>query len=199
MHHVRRHEREILDENELAGILRNGRFAVLGFARGDEPYVVTMNYGFDANQHCLYFHAATEGDKLAFIASNPTTCATVIEDHGYAAGECSHHYRSVVLRGRMSIVEESHEKTHAMETLIRHQEADPEPVRRRLLAGSEWMSGVVLLRLQIAEMTGKGNRKPHRAGRSAARIRRAVRVGGLLRFPSTKGLTTVSLYYTLRP
>lgn len=156
-YHVRRKERAIEDTAELRAVLKRGRFAVIAMCRGDEPYVVTLNHGFDEDRGCLYYHAALEGQKLDFLRGNPQVCATVIEDRGYVVGDCSHKYRSVVVRGTLAIVEEDGEKAHAMEALIRHQEPDPKPVLDRFLADPKWMAGVVMLRLDIREMTGKAN------------------------------------------
>jgi len=157
MYHVRRKEREIRDEAELRRILRESRFVTLALCRDGEPYVVTLTHGYDQERDCLYFHAALDGQKLDFIRANPQTCATAVEDHGYVVGDCSHKYRSVVLRGSVTMLEEDNEKAHAMAVLIRHHEEQPEPVERRFLSNPTWAAGVAMLRLDIREMTGKGN------------------------------------------
>ena len=156
-YHLRRKDRAIEDSRELHALLRQGRFAALALCRDGEPYVVTLNHGLDEQRNCLYFHAAPEGQKLDFIRAHPRACATVVEDHGYAPGECSHRYRSVVLRGPLSIVTDEREKRHAMDVLIRHHEPDPDPVRLRFLADPQWTGGVAVLRLDIEEMTGKAS------------------------------------------
>lgn len=156
-YHLRRRDRAIEDPAELRALLRRGRFATLALCRDDEPYVVTLSHGLDEERSCLYFHAALEGQKLDFLRANPRVCATVIEDRGYAAGDCTHKYRSVIVRGRLTIIEEAAEKQHAMEVLIRHHEPDPDPVRLRFLSDARWAEGVVMLRLELEEMTGKVN------------------------------------------
>ena len=157
MYHVRRTEREIRNEAELHRIVNHSRFVTVALCRDGEPYAVTLSHGYDEEHGCLYFHAAPEGQKLDFIRSNPLTCATVVEDHGYVTGDCSHKYRSVVLRGTMAMVDDEQEKLHAMEVLVRHHEGQPEQVRRRFLSDPAWTGGVVMLRLDVQEMTGKGN------------------------------------------
>jgi nitroimidazol reductase NimA-like FMN-containing flavoprotein (pyridoxamine 5'-phosphate oxidase superfamily) len=57
----------------------------------------------------------------------------------------------------MAIVDDEQEKLHAMEVLVRHHEGQPEQVRRRFLSDPAWTAGVVMLRLDVQEMTGKGN------------------------------------------
>ena len=105
-YHLRRKEKEITDIEELRGIVASARFTAVALCRDGEPYVVTMNHGWDADNEALYFHCAHEGMKIDFIQANDRTCATVVDDRGYRHGECDHAYRSVVIRGTIGIVEE---------------------------------------------------------------------------------------------
>lgn len=155
-YHMNKPERELTDPAVLSEIMRGGKYAVIGLCRGGEPYVVALSYGYDQAGHCLYFHSAPTGLKLAFLKENPEACATVIEDRGYLRNECGHRYRSVVLRGRMSVVTAEEEKRRGMEVLALQLEEDLEARLRKLrsLAGPEW-DRLTILRLDIREMTGK--------------------------------------------
>ena len=124
MSHIRRKDREIHDTADIDGILRAGRFVVVALADGDEPYAVTLSYGYDAEKRRLCFHAATAGRKLDIIARNPLACATVVVDNGYKVGECAHPYRSVVMTGRMRALEEPDEARDAMRVLVDHLESE---------------------------------------------------------------------------
>ena len=157
-YHVRRADRAITDQEELDGVLSRGKFAVLAMCRDQEPYVVTMNYGYDRSRGALYFHCAHEGQKTDFVRSNPHVCGTVVEDLGYVQGECAHEYRSVVLRGVMHVVEEPEDKRHAMDVLLNHLEDDPERVRERSLGDSRAYDRATILSLDIHDVTGKRGR-----------------------------------------
>lgn len=154
-YHLRRKEREIEDPAVLHDLITRGRYASVALCRADEPYVVTMNYGFDSGRGALYFHCAPEGLKLEFIRANPRACATIVHDLGYRHGECDHSYRSVVLSGTIAVVEDEGERAHGLGVLIDHQEAEPGPVRERTMPGGAISRPVGLLRLDIGEMTGK--------------------------------------------
>lgn len=154
-YHLRRKERGIADPEALRGILSGGRFAAVALCRGGEPYVVTMNYGYDRGRKALYFHCAAEGLKLEFIRANPRACATIVCDLGYRDGECDHAYRSAVLRGPIAVVADEGERAHGLGVLIDHQEREPAPVRERTLPGGSIARPVTLLRLDIEEITGK--------------------------------------------
>ena len=131
-YHMRKQERQITDENELQEILFQGKFAVISVCRNDDPYIVTLSYGFDKARKALYFHTGPQGLKMDFLRQNANVCATIIEDRGYKKGECGHEYRSVVIFGKMKILEDLEEKKHGMEVLLGHLEENPDPMKERI-------------------------------------------------------------------
>jgi nitroimidazol reductase NimA-like FMN-containing flavoprotein (pyridoxamine 5'-phosphate oxidase superfamily) len=154
-YHVRRKEKEMTETVEMREVLASGRLAAVALCREGEPYVVTMNYGWDAVNEALCFHCAHEGMKIDFIRENDRACATVVEDRGYRHGECDHAYRSVVVRGKIGIVEALEEKKHCLKVLLEHQEKEPEPVRKRTLPDDASYGGLTVLKMGIESMTGK--------------------------------------------
>lgn len=154
-YHMNREEREITDRSELVDVLKKGRFTTVSMCRDGEPYLVTLNYGFDAAKNALYFHSAPKGLKIDFIRGNPRVCATVVEDRGYLMNECDHAYRSVVFWGKMTIVEEIEEKKYGMEVLLNHLEDNPDVVRERTLRDDQVYCDLGVLRLDIEEISGK--------------------------------------------
>ena len=46
-YHMNKSEREITDKNELIEIIKHGRFTSISMCRNNEPYIVTMSYGYD--------------------------------------------------------------------------------------------------------------------------------------------------------
>jgi nitroimidazol reductase NimA-like FMN-containing flavoprotein (pyridoxamine 5'-phosphate oxidase superfamily) len=155
-YHMNKAEREINDPDTLVEILKRGKYAIIGMCRDKEPYVVTLSYGYDTDHDCLYFHSASKGLKLDFITENPEVCATVLEDNGYVKNDCSHRYRSIVLRGKMYVVSEEAEKLQGMDVLAYHLEDDPDARQKKLrnLASADW-SRLTVLRLDIEELRGK--------------------------------------------
>lgn len=119
-HLQNRPNRELKLDSEIKEILKSGKFTVISMCRDNEPYIVTLSYGFDVESNSLYFHCATRGLKLDFIKSNPKVCATVIEDGGYVMGQCEHHYKTVVFWGQLKVVTELEERVHGMKILLNH-------------------------------------------------------------------------------
>ncbi len=154
-YHMQKAEREIKDRGLLLDILRRGKYMTLALCSGDEPYTVTLSYGFHEESSTLYFHSALKGLKLEIIRENPRACGTVIEDLGYRHGECSHSYRSVVVYGLMSEVMDPSEKKIGIYTMIDHLEKDPHSVKERLLGENIDYSSFSVLKLLIDHKTGK--------------------------------------------
>ena len=123
--------------------------------RENEPYLVTLSYGFDSSRNSLYFHCANEGLKLDFIRENPNVCSTIIEDKGYKKNECNHAYRSVILRGKMKRVKDIWEKQHGFNVLLYHLEVNPEMLKKKLFKTNEPYESTCILRMDIESIQGK--------------------------------------------
>lgn len=154
-YHMYKKEKEITDVDVFYDVLKKGTFAIIALSENDRPYIVTMNYGYDEGKNALYFHCALKGLKLNILSQNPNVCATVLEDLGYKADECSHAYRTIVFRGTLCVVRELEEKKYGMEVLFHHLEANPDPIRERNFKTEGDYSKVNILRLDIEEITGK--------------------------------------------
>ncbi|MGQ7869395.1 pyridoxamine 5'-phosphate oxidase family protein [Sunxiuqinia sp. sy24] len=154
-HLKNRPSQELTARDETDAILKKGKFVTLSLCRDNEPYIVTLSYGYDSQRQALYLHTAKEGLKLDFIKSNPAVCATVIEDGGYVPDECSHAYRSVVFWGTIHFVEELEEKQAGMQVLLNHLEEKESVIQSKLLKAHAASAKMEVLRLDIGEIHGK--------------------------------------------
>ena len=157
-HLQNRPNREIASEEEISGILKNGKYAVISMCRNNEPYIVTLSYGYDPESNTLYFHTAKEGLKLDFINENSMVCATVIEDGGYVKDVCEHIYETVVFWGNMQIVSDTEEKKHGMKTLLNHLEEKESVIKGYILKSEDSYSRMEVLKLKITQIHGKAGR-----------------------------------------
>ncbi len=157
-YHMQKKEREILDKRIYLEIMKNGKFSTISMCRNDEPYIVTLSYGFDAINDCLYFHSAQKGLKLEFLKENQKVCGTIIEDLGYVKSACSHKYRSIVFWGDMTIVEDLDEIKHAFDILLKHLEENPSKLKKRFFKSEESYKTTCLLKLNISLITGKASK-----------------------------------------
>jgi nitroimidazol reductase NimA-like FMN-containing flavoprotein (pyridoxamine 5'-phosphate oxidase superfamily) len=127
---MRREDRRIADRSELAEVLGKADAAHVAMADGSEPYLVTMNYGFEwtGELPVLYFHCAREGRKLSILEKNPAVCFSVETDRelvtGKEACEFGMKYRSIVGFGTLSVITDRAERIHGLDTLMRRYAAD---------------------------------------------------------------------------
>jgi nitroimidazol reductase NimA-like FMN-containing flavoprotein (pyridoxamine 5'-phosphate oxidase superfamily) len=69
---MRRTDKEITERAIMAQIINHAQVCRLGLAMGNTPYVLPVSFGFDG--HAIYFHTATEGRKIVFLAANNRVC-----------------------------------------------------------------------------------------------------------------------------
>ena len=154
---MQKKEREILDKNKLFEILKYGKYSTISMCRNDDPYIVTLSYGYDKEENCLYFHSAQKGLKLEYLKENQKVCGTVLEDLGYVKNSCSHKYRSIVFWGDMAIIEDLDEKKHAFDIMFNHLEDNPSKLKKRFFKTDESYQNICILKLVISLITGKAS------------------------------------------
>jgi len=156
-YHMQKSERQITSPNIISEIIKNGKYTTLALCNDNEPYIVTLSYGYDLLQNCLYFHTAKQGAKLFFLKNNPFACGTIIEDLGYKNNQCSHAYRSVVFWGKLLIIEDLEEKRYALNILVTHLEKNPSALRKKFLSNNDVFYNMLIMRLEVEEITGKAS------------------------------------------
>lgn len=157
-HLQNRPNREITSTEEITAILKNGKFAVISMCRYNEPYIVTLSYGYDQEANALYFHTSKVGLKLEFLSKNPLVCATVIEDGGYVKDVCEHVFRTAVFWGNMEVVNDMEEKKHGMSILLNHLEEKESVIKGYILKSEGSYSKMEVLKLTITQIHGKAGR-----------------------------------------
>lgn len=149
---MRRKDREILDVVEIEKAINESDVVRVGFAVGDTPYIVPMNFGYD--QGAFYFHCAKNGRKIDMMRSNPNVCFELEAKKELITGDrpCdwSMKYVSVMGSGKLSIIESDEEKRRAMDLIMVHYGATG-PFHY----DEKHMNAVYLLKLVIGEWSCK--------------------------------------------
>ena len=148
---MRRSERQISDSVEIEHILRSGSICYLSMVDDGRPYVVPLNYGYrDGN---LYLHSAPVGRKISILKENPEVCFSIVARHEIFVSEraCSWttRYSSVIGTGRARIVTERRDVEKGLIVLMGQYSDKAYDFPR------EDLSGLVVIRVEIEEMTGK--------------------------------------------
>lgn len=110
------------DRETVYGILDEGFICHVGFAPEGQPFVIPTGYArVDDN---LYIHGSQASRMLRTLSGGLDACVTVtIVDGLVLARSAFHHsmnYRSVVILGRATIVEDPDEKFKALVALSEH-------------------------------------------------------------------------------
>jgi len=162
-YHMRRGDKGIMDTRLLKKILRSAKYVTLAMSKVNQPYLVSLCYGYDDEKNCIYFHCAKEGKKMDYLKANNLVWGQVLLDYGYSRSEdpCKgdYLYASVHFSGRVTFPEDPKEKQHAMECIIRQLDNNPDPLIKRL--NPERLSRTTIGRIDIDYMSGK---KPKEVG-----------------------------------
>jgi len=150
--HVRRKEREITDPEEMQKILKHANYITIALCLNNEPYLVSLNHGYDQVKNCLYFHCAPEGKKLIYSKANPKVWGQAVLDFG-VADECDYSYTCVHFSGNLSLITDLTEKKHGMEILVHQVALNPESKLAKIKP--EKLDKTTMGRIDISYMSGK--------------------------------------------
>lgn len=148
---MRRH-RQQLSEAESIAILKkktSGTLALLG----DEgyPYAVPLSYVYTDGK--LYFHSALEGHKVDAIRRCDKASFCIIEQDNVQPEKFTTFYRSVIVFGRIHIIDDEHEKMITARMLgSRYNPNDEESLNKEIEKG---LSRMLMIRFDIEHLTGK--------------------------------------------
>lgn len=124
-------------------------FGVLSLRDGEGGYGVPVSPA--RIREAVYFHCAREGKKLDCIARWPQAALTVCEVTGTAYFGCG--YRSAILLGEVSLVEDGEEKREALEAISRKY--CPEDMTDFAAYCAPRLKNTAVCRMDVAEITGK--------------------------------------------
>jgi uncharacterized protein len=152
---VREAERGVYDRETIYRILDEGFICHVGFAVDGQPFVIPTSYG--RKEAHLYIHGSAASRMLRQMKDGVALCVTVTLLDGLVLARSvfnhSMNYRSVVILGKGTLVEDPEEKLAALRTLSEHiipgrWDDVRQPDERELKATS-------VLRLPIEEFSAK--------------------------------------------
>lgn len=119
---VREPERGVYDREAAYRILDEGFICHVGFSLDGQPFVIPTSYGRkDSN---LYIHGSAASRMLRQMKEGVTVCVTVTLLDGLVLARSvfnhSMNYRSVVILGKATLVDDPEEKLTALRALSEH-------------------------------------------------------------------------------
>lgn len=157
---ITRREREVTDMNTILAILDKCKIVHIAMIDGDEPYMVTMNYGYtmEDGKLTLYVHGATAGRKLDILKVNPKVFiemeCDVIPFEGKVACQYGTVYSSLMGSGKAVILETPEEKMAALTNLMKVQTGKDFEFNEKLV------SIVGVIRIDVDWYTAKARPMP---------------------------------------
>lgn len=148
-----RRKKQALSTQENAAILHRGMSGVLALSGdNDYPYAVPMSYVYDGKK--IYFHCAKSGHKLDAIHRNAKASFCVIDEDTIVPEEYTTYFRSVIVFGRIQVVEDLQEKRESIEKLALKYAPEDTAAGRENAINRDWLP-LCMLEMSIDYMTGK--------------------------------------------
>ena len=152
---VREPQRAVYDRDTVNQILDEAFLCHVGFVAEGQPYVIPMSYGRDGD--ALYIHGSVASRMLRNLDQGVPVCITVTLVDGLVLARSvfnhSMNYRSVIILGTATLVDDPAEKLAALRALSEHilpnrWDDSRQPNEKELKATS-------VLRLPINEFSAK--------------------------------------------
>jgi uncharacterized protein len=119
---VREAQRAVYDRDAVNQILDEAFLCHVGFVADGQPYVIPTSYGRDGN--VLYIHGSAASRMLRNLDQGVPVCVTVTLLDGLVLARSvfnhSMNYRSVVILGTATLVDNAAEKIAALRALSEH-------------------------------------------------------------------------------
>lgn len=140
-----------LPAQECFAILQRNTSGVLALCGKDMmPYAVPLSHAVDGDR--LIFHCAKEGHKLDLIRENGNASFCVIDQDEVHPERFTTYFRSVIIFGRIRVIEDGSERLEAAKIIGRRCNPDEKALEEELAKG---FSRVVMLEMTIDQITGK--------------------------------------------
>lgn len=158
---MRRHDKEVLDHDQIIKVLEQCRTISFAMHDGDYPYVTTMNFGFadKTDGLKLFFHGAKEGKTPDLLRRNNKVGFMIYRDLGEVIGKtvCTSDtiFESVCGYGDVHFLEDPAEVDEALRAVIR-QSGDLRPDE---FHPERFSSRLAVYRLDVKEYTCKVARR----------------------------------------
>lgn len=151
---LRREDRRLDDEAAMA-LLKRGEYGILSTSdKKNRPYGIPVNYVVMEDN--IFFHCATEGQKLENITANKGVSFCVVGKTELLPEKFSTRYESVVVSGNADVIEDKVLKKNALRALVAKYAPD------HIAAGAAYinrlMGQTAVVRVSIEYLAGKARK-----------------------------------------
>lgn len=148
---MRRFKQELTEE-EIEIILNKNTSGTLALLGDDGyPYSLPISYVYDND--VLYFHSAKTGHKIDAIRACNKASFSVIDQDVIVPEKYTTHFKSVLSFGRISILEDPEEISHAMHAIgTKYGTGNAEDLEKEV---QKTAPAVCAIKMEIEHITGK--------------------------------------------
>jgi hypothetical protein len=157
---MRRRDKAVRSRDEIDAVIRASDVCRLALARGNEPYLVPLSFGYDGA--AVFFHTAPKGRKLDFIETNNRVCfefeanVALVRDNDDACA-WTFSFESVIGFGKVVELIATDDKNYALNQIMLHYSGRQWDIPENRTATTR------VWRIDIDEMTGKRSEEKAKA------------------------------------
>lgn len=148
---IRRKERA-MNSLQAKEVLENGSYGILSMCgQNNYGYGIPLNYAVEDNH--IYFHCATEGEKLRSLKENNKVSFCVVQNAEVIAEKFTTNYKSCIAFGKASFVTSEEEIRHAMILILKKH--TPEHMETGEKYINQAITRIQVIRIDIEHISGK--------------------------------------------
>ena len=147
-----RRKRQLLSKEKSLAILEKMTCGVLAL-HGDDGYPYAVPISYVLHEDRIYFHSALSGHKIDAINGNEKASFCVIEKDEIIPEKYTTYFRSVIVFGKVHILQNEDEKREAIEILA--AKYSPSQVEGRKMEIDKEFKRLCIIELTIEHITGK--------------------------------------------
>lgn len=156
---VRRRDREITDQAQIADFLHKAQVGFIATSVADQPFINSNLFWYDDAHRKIYFHTAREGRTQENVTTNPQVCFTIGELGSLlpapTALEFSAEYQGVCVFGQAQIVEDQAEQRRGLQGLLDKYFPDLKPGEDYRPITEDELEQTCLFTIEIETWSGK--------------------------------------------
>lgn len=156
---VRRADRAVTDDGWIRDFLQRAPMGAFATISGDQPFINSNIFVFDAAAHAIYFHTAKTGRTRSNVQKHSQVCFSVSEMGRLLPAEEALHfsveYRGVAVFGNLQIIDDESEAANALQLLLDKYFPHLKPGTDYRPVVAEELKRTTVYRLDIREWSGK--------------------------------------------
>lgn len=154
---IRRKDR-ILENEQSIELLKKSEYGFLNLGQTENGYAygIPINYVYDENQNCLYFHCAPEGQKIDCLKNNNLVSLCVVGKTKPISNQFTTLYESSIIFGVADIYLSEDEKRKGLRLLIQKYSPMDSELGEKYMEKS--FNRTFVFKIVIEHMTGKAKK-----------------------------------------